>query len=41
LYEINSRLWEPGHKERYYEQKFHVDYHKDIEFRQKYIPYFS
>ena len=32
----NFRLWEPGHKERYYEQKFNVDYHEDIEFRQKY-----
>ena len=31
----DGRLWEPGHKERYYEQKFHVDYHKDVEFRQK------
>ena len=30
------RLWEPGHKERYYEQKFHVDYHKDVEFRRTY-----
>ena len=35
-YDANRRLWEPGHKERYYEQKFHVDYHEDIEFRQKY-----
>lgn len=32
----DCRLWEPGHKERYYEQKFHVDYHEDVEFRQKY-----
>jgi 5'-3' exonuclease len=31
----NIRLWEPGHKERYYEQKFHVDYHEDVEFRRK------
>lgn len=31
------RLWEPGHKERYYEQKFHVDYYKDVEFRRKYL----
>jgi 5'-3' exonuclease len=31
----NLRLWEPGQKERYYEQKFHVDYHEDAEFRQK------
>jgi 5'-3' exonuclease len=30
-----GRLWEPGHKERYYEQKFHVDYHEDVEFRRK------
>lgn len=34
-YDANPRLWEPGHKERYYEQKFHVDYHEDIEFRRK------
>jgi 5'-3' exoribonuclease 2 len=28
------RLWEPGYRDRYYEQKFHVD-PKDIEFRDK------
>jgi 5'-3' exoribonuclease 2 len=28
------RLWEPGYRDRYYEQKFHVD-PKDIEFRKK------
>jgi 5'-3' exoribonuclease 2 len=28
------RLWEPGYRDRYYEQKFHVD-PKDIEFRNK------
>ena len=31
--EDSVRLWEPGHKERYYEQKFGVDYHNDVEFR--------
>ena len=36
----HRRLWEPGHKERYYEQKFHVDYHEDIEFRRKYVSVF-
>jgi hypothetical protein len=35
--QVDFRLWEPGHKERYYEQKFHVDYHEDIEFRQTYL----
>jgi len=34
----NLRLWEPGHKERYYEQKFHKDYNKDVAFRRKYPP---
>ena len=34
----NLRLWEPGHKERYYEQKFHKDYHKDVAFRRQYPP---
>jgi 5'-3' exonuclease len=32
------RLWEPGHKERYYEHKFHKDYHKDVDFRREYPP---
>jgi len=31
----NSRLWEPGYKERYYEHKFHKDYHKDVAFRRQ------
>jgi 5'-3' exoribonuclease 2 len=32
------RLWEPGHKERYYEHKFQKDYHKDVDFRREYVP---
>jgi 5'-3' exoribonuclease 2 len=35
------RLWEPGHKERYYEHKFQKDYHKDIDFRREYPPLFE
>ena len=35
--EDSVRLWEPGHKERYYEQKFGVDYHNDVEFRKTYF----
>ena len=29
------RLWEPGYRERYYEQKFAVEY-TDQEFKKKY-----
>jgi 5'-3' exonuclease len=30
-----SRLWEPGYRERYYQQKFGVE-HTDQEFKKKY-----
>ena len=34
------RLWEPGYRERYYQQKFGVEY-TDQEFKKKYrIPLF-
>ena len=32
----SGRLWEPGYRERYYEQKFGVPY-TDMEFRRKYV----
>lgn len=32
----SDRLWEPGYRERYYEQKFGVPY-TDLEFRKKYV----
>ena len=31
-----GRLWEPGYRERYYEQKFGVPY-DDLESRKKYV----
>ena len=34
--DIGYRLWEPGYRERYYEQKFGVPY-TDLEFRKKYV----
>ena len=33
---LGRRLWEPGYRERYYEQKFGVPY-TDLEFRKKYV----
>ena len=32
----SDRLWEPGYRERYYEQKFGVPY-TDLEFKKKYV----